>query len=50
MALGAYLNRDKFSDDPGFPAMLVPRGMVTLIGIAAAFAGNLIAHEYREGR
>lgn len=45
MAFGAYLNRDTFADDPGFPAMLVPLGMIAIVASAAAFAGNLIAHE-----
>jgi len=30
--------------------MLVPLGMVTVVGVAAAFAGNLVAREYRKGR
>lgn len=50
MAFGAYLNRDTFADDPGFPAMLVPLDMIAIVASAAAFAGNLIAHEYRKGR
>jgi hypothetical protein len=50
MALGGYMNRDNFAPDPGFPTMLVPLGMVALLAVAAAVAGNLVAHEYRKSR
>lgn len=50
MATGAYLNRDNFADDPGFPAMLVPLGMVALLAIAAAYAGNLVTRGHGKSR